>query len=307
MSVIHSSIRLPGSGVPGPAEVLEVDEACEYVRVCRQGSWDGAETWARLAIPGEYSPEVGDEVLVFGEQPDDLYVIGCLKVRRKTSRTDQTALQKARQVRLETASGICAECGTNADGHETLRVLSPGNELLFEADPSAGITRLAVPQGSLEILAGQGDLTLRSGHTVRIEGRFIEMNAVHRLTMTVAQGLAAVRSVLRLLPHSFHASIQDIEVFSRKGKIKIDSADVAAEQLSVAADQCQLSSRKIEIDAETIIQRAGNVYQSVRELLQLQTGRLRTYVSGLSHFRSKTAYISAEETVHIDGSHVELG
>jgi hypothetical protein len=293
MTMTESTLRPSVSGSLGPAEVLEPDTTGEFVRVRRQGSWELADGWARIAVANCPALSAGDRVLVAGEQADELYVIGVLSC--------------VRPPRLEISGGVYAERGSNLQGGDTLRVLSARHELLFEIDPAAGATRLAIPSGSLELLASQGDLILRAGGTVRVEGHSVELHAQHRLTLTVGRGLAAAGTWLRLLPQTLQVGSQRVELSARHGDVKVSSAAVSGEQISVEAEQYQLKAVRVETMAETIIERSGSVYRTVRDLLQLQTGRLRTYVAGLSHFRSKRAWFSAEETMHIDGEKVQLG
>ena len=46
---------------------------------------DGTRGMAQLALAVPYTPEVGDRVLVIGQEPDELYVIGVLQGTGKTT------------------------------------------------------------------------------------------------------------------------------------------------------------------------------------------------------------------------------
>lgn len=293
MSMTESPLRPAVTGSLGPAEVLEIETSGEFIRVRREGSWQLPDGWARIAVANCPALAAGDRVLVAGEQADELYVIGVLSC--------------VRPERLQTSRGFYAERGRNSDGGDTLRVLTGRNELLFEVDPATGATRLAIPSGSLELVASQGDLVLKAGGTVRVEGHSVELHARHRLALAVTQGIAAMSTWLRLLPQSLQVGSQRVELSAGHSDIKVSSAAVSSEQISVETENYQLKAARVETVAETVIERSGSVYRTVRDLLQLQTGRFRTYVAGLSHFRAKRAWFSAEETIHLDGDKVQLG
>lgn len=58
-----------------PAEVLEIESAGRITARLRSG----ARVSARLALSVPYRPTIGDELLIIGNDPDDLYVIGVLR------------------------------------------------------------------------------------------------------------------------------------------------------------------------------------------------------------------------------------
>ncbi len=274
------------------AEVLECDESGQYVRVSTTANWDTPSCWARLAT-GPLRPVVGDQVLVAGGNSDDMYVIGCLS--------------PPSSARLTTEHGTYAECKTNSDGHETVCVMTKENELLFEHDPHKGVTRVAVPEGSLELATKQGDLVLSSAGNVRITGGAVDVRARHRLTLGVIDTLGRAKSWFRMLQDRLQAGGTNLELEVENTEVHSHSTRVSSNEISVEAKRLTVTAEQLESTAETRIEQSGSVYQTVVDLLQQQTGRLRTYVSGLSHFHSKRAYFSSEETFNIDGDKVNLG
>lgn len=293
MSMTEHSERYSVASLIGQGEVLELDAAGENARVSRGNAWDAPEGWARVAVGSCPALQVGDQVIVAGELPDDQYVIGCLTAKPPR--------------RLTTSSGVSAECVMNAGGQETLRVLSPRNDLLFEFDAATGSTRVAIPEGPLELSAGRGDLILRSTGTVRVQGETVELHARSRLALSVSRSLAAVGTWLQMIPDRLNLGSDRVEFSAKQGEATVTRARVRCDSVSTEATQYRLQAEKIETVAETVIERSGNVYQTVRDLVQTQTGRLRTYVAGLSHFRSKRAYFSSEESFNVDGEKINLG
>lgn len=280
------------------AEVLETDTNGQFVRIAVQNSlvdteWHAVDLWARLATGPHVRPEPQDQVLVVGEAPDQLYVIGCLTPPRPQT--------------LKTQSGVYAQRHEKPDGSESLQVLSSDHELLFEADPASGTTRVIIPDGHLQLQAAKGDLLLQSGGTVRVQGQHVELRARHRLTMAVINSVGIAGSWLRMIQDRMQAGGQNLELSAAEADLNLAAARVTSKKVSVQTLDWRLTAERSEVSAETLIERAGNVYRCVRGLVQEQAGRLRTFVSGISHFRSKRAYFSSEETFHVDGEKIHLG
>ena len=88
----------------------------------------------------------------------------------------------------------------------------------------------------------------------------------------------------------------DLEFVTRKGSIAFHSA----QKISFAA-------RRLETVAETVVSKAKNVYRTVEELTQLQTGRLRMLIKGSCHLKARDAFLKAEQDFKVDGEQIHLG
>ncbi len=145
----------------GPAEILEVDSAGHRLRLRLAGSDDDLGVWARIAMAAEVLLSVGDEVLVVGETPRDLYVIGVLG----------TLLPN----RLVTQGGAYATVAASPEA-QTLRVFSGRNELLFEYDEAKRRARIHVDHGDLEFVTKDGNIVLSSARGVVIQGDSVRVS-----------------------------------------------------------------------------------------------------------------------------------
>ena len=56
-----------------------------------------------------------------------------------------------------------------------------------------------------------------------------------------------------------------------------------------------------------VIAKARNIYQTVEELSQVRAGRMRTIVAKTFHFKSKKAFVKAEEDYKIKAEKIHLG
>lgn len=72
-------------------------------------------------------------------------------------------------------------------------------------------------------------------------------------------------------------------------------------------ENIKLTAKKMETVVETIMEKAKNIYQTIENLTQLKTGRLRTLVQGTTHVKTLKAFYKAEEDFKIKGKKIHLG
>jgi len=274
------------------AIVIDEDRPNRMVRV-RQSTADAALTgWARVAIPDANAPRTGDEVVVAGDLSDQAFVIGLL------SSIEQ---------RVETNSGAAAEIRRTDDGDESIRVMSPENQLLFEFLPESGTCRLNVPDGNLDVTTPRGGIRFAAQGNVQIEGDNLSLSARRNLLLTVSQSIGKVCSRLTLLPGRIRAGSKQFQIDAEEIETRSRSTTTISEDISATSTRHQIKTSELSTTAETVTENAGNIYRRVSELLQVQAGRYRAFISGLSHFRSKKAYFSSEESMNIDGDKINIG
>lgn len=151
-----------GSRILGPAGVLEVDSAGSRLRLRLAGSDDDLGVWARIAIATEVHVGIGDEVLVLGESPSDLYVIGILRASPLPDR-----------ITVDGGAYAAVAASPQAD---TLQVFSGRNELLFEYDEKHHRARIHVDSGDLEFITKDGNIVLSSARDVVIHGNSVQVS-----------------------------------------------------------------------------------------------------------------------------------
>jgi len=88
----------------------------------------------------------------------------------------------------------------------------------------------------------------------------------------------------------------DLEFVTQAGSIAFHSA----KKISFVA-------HRLETIATTVVSKAKNVYRTVEELTQLQTGRLRTLVKGSYHLKARDTFLKAEKDFKVDGDQIHLG
>jgi hypothetical protein len=100
----------------------------------------------------------------------------------------------------------------------------------------------------------------------------------------------------------------DIELRSaRNVKISGHAIELNSQELNVKASSARWIIDRIETLAETMIEKARNVYRTVEQLSQLKTGRMRTLVEQTFQFKSRRAFLKSEEDFKIKGEKIHLG
>jgi len=88
----------------------------------------------------------------------------------------------------------------------------------------------------------------------------------------------------------------DLEFVTQNGSISLKSAQ-----------KISLEAHRLETRAETVVAKAENVYETVEELIQVQTGRMRTLVKESCHLKARDAFLKAEQDFKVDGEQIHLG
>lgn len=146
--------------------------------------------------------------------------------------------------------------------------------------------------------AGSGNQNLRAGLQTASGARVA-------VTSSGAEEIIQVRSsqgalVMEYRPESGKTLVNvengDLEFVTRNGSISFQSAQ-----------QISLVAQRLETRAKTVVAKAGNVYETVEELSQLQSGRMRTVVKGSCHLKAHDAFLKAEKDFKVDGEQIHLG
>jgi hypothetical protein len=88
----------------------------------------------------------------------------------------------------------------------------------------------------------------------------------------------------------------DLEFVTRNGSISFH-----------AAQTISLVAHRLETDVDTVVSKAGNVYETVKELAQLEAGRTRTLVEESCLLKARDAFLCAEGDFKVDGAQIHLG
>jgi hypothetical protein len=273
----------------GPAEILQVDSAGKRVRLRLAGSDDDLGVWAQIAIAAaDVEIHEGDQVLVIGENPSELYVIGVLGKARLVSHTPKKLLLNG---------GAYA----TASEEQTLRVFLGRNELLFEYDEARHKARINVECGDLEFVVNNGNIAFSSGRDVLIQGKSVEISSASTISLNTANaaGELSARGVELRGP--------ELRVSAKCGDIQIAETALTGTRFLANYRQGKVVVDRLEVVLQTLIEKAKNVFRTVEQLAQTKAGRLRTLVDSTYFFKAKRAFVKSDEDYKIKAEKVHLG
>jgi hypothetical protein len=168
----------------GPADILEVDRAGARARLRLAGSEDDIGVWAQIAITDSaVQLGEGDQALVIGNDPWNLYVIGLLN-------------RKPGVPKLSLQDGAYA-AAAGPQAAKTLQVFSARNELLFEYDEANHKARVHVACGDIEFIARTGNIAFSAGREVIISGQSAVKIETPRLQVLVQTLMEKAKNIFR--------------------------------------------------------------------------------------------------------------
>jgi hypothetical protein len=296
-SVAEKYEWMPQTRYLGPARVLEVDDPGRRARLRLTGYPQQGSAWARIAISGHNSLNPGDLALVVGEELSDLYLIGVLNGQNPLDAPE-------RKVAL--SGGTKAEAAGRPE-EQTLKVFSPKQELLFEYDEKNGRARVNMEAGDLEFVTKNGSITFASSREILFHGKSIGLTSTRGVFLGVMDALGKLRSALTLQPGTAKVNSPEVGIEAERGDFRIEDTRYTGQKLLTKIGQAKLKIDRLESTAATVIARAKNVFQTVEQLSQVRAGRMRTIVARTFHFKSKKAFVKAEEDYKIKAEKIHLG
>jgi len=291
-NIVELSPQSTKSGYNGSATVIGLVKKDIYrLRLTEDG--DGIDALARLAIPSTTNLHAGDEVLVTGNSLKKLYVIGLFSTR-----------DTAERVKASDGSYAIVK---NSPESSLLQLFSKKNELLVEYDPESGKTKINIEQGDLEFSTQSGDIVFNSAKNIHVKGQTINMLAHSRLLMGVSNNLGELISSLSLRHKKAMLSSAQVGITAQQAEFQLKETRYAGEKFSGKVGDSQLITDMLTVVANSITEKAKNVYRSVEQLTQLKAGRMRTLIEETIHTKSKKTFIKTEEDFKVKSNKIHLG
>ena len=193
--------------------------------------------------------------------------------------------------RLKLHCGAKAEV-TGMPNDEKLTVFSKEGGLIFEYDSRTGKSRIDIPSGDLEIITRNGNIVFMSSKNIR---------------MVASNDTGEENASINIDSKKISMSSPEFAIDSQKGDIHVENTQYTGNSFSGMIRDVKLKIQRFESAAVTVIEKMKNVYRTVEELTQLHTGRMRTIVDTTWHFKSKKAFLKAEDDFKIKGEKIYLG
>lgn len=225
----------------------------------------------------------------------------------KTS--EQPAMSDSNLSSVTTPGG--ASAALSPQSPHCIQVFDANRQLVFEYDAEAGITRLSIPTGDLELAAQSGSIRLQAAQEVSLEGRDVNMLASESIGMRVIdlgkQLLRPVGSSMQLLPHKLKAAAQSLELGADDANVSLARMAYRGEQINAVVAQALGVFEKFETRAKSIWQTTDNLVSKVREAAQLRAGRVNQQVDGTLQVKSDKAIHKTKKDFKVQAERIHLG
>lgn len=283
----------------GPAKVIGAGENDGIVRIRPTMHQEDSEMSARITAPFIDSLEEGDEVLVAGDIFRDMYVIGLLT-------SIESNKKNAGPEKLEIGNGAYAMLDESSKTH-ALKLFSKRNELLIEYDPESEKARINIDSGDLEFMTRNGDIVFNSANNIQLKGQNIELASRSGIRLGVIDTIGQLVSSFSLRSCKASLSSARLAITARQGEFQFKETRYVSSKFLGKIEDSQLIVGKLSIIANSITEKAKNVYKTVEQLTQLKTGRMRTLVDSTFHMKAKKAFMKSEEDFKINAEKIHLG
>ena len=254
------------------------------------------EFWATLALGSGELPRCGQQVLIAGTDSKSLYAIGIIS----NVQTAEPVVQRP------LPGGGYAEI-PDADSDACVKIFSPENELVLEYNSQTRQTRMHVDTGGLEMLAANSDIVFRSGKQIRLEADSVAIHARRAADIGIIHAIRGVLSQLRLRSESAEITSSEVNVTTDTFNIAAEETAIRGSALTGELENIKIKSNRTELASQTFITHCKNVYQTVEELCQLCSGRLRMIIQSTWHSRSQNTYLNTKEDFKVKADQIHLG
>ena len=230
-----------------------------------------AEEWYQVPLNLKNNIEAGDEVLCSG---DDCFFIISL-------------LTKKEQLKIQT--------------------FSPEQELLFEYDPATNKSRVFIDQGDLEFVTRNGDIVFNAAENLVLGGNNINLHGTGRVNIGVIDDNGTQETSLGLDPRRIAITSPKLGLTSQLGELVLDEMHYTGKKCFAKISTVQLISKKIDCIARTISQKAENIFQKVKGLSQLRTGRKHEIIEETYHLKANQAILKSDNDFKVKAEKIHLG
>ena len=299
LSTETQTATLPIRKYMGPAIVLEIDESNGLVLLQVQDKlFDATEVWAESALPIKHEFTLGESILAISEDYEKYYIIGILGNNIK-SKSDAKV--------LTLQDGASAKLDNKFDT-EKLHFNSKSGELIFEYDTKSGKSRVNIANGDLEIITAKGKMDFISAGDINFSSKqSVNFQSDQEIKLHTNNSIGQNLSSISLINKKIEMSSSDLNINSQRSQFYMDNTKYIGNEFSGKIKNVKLIMVKLESISNTILQKAENIYQTVKGLTQFKTGRMRTLVDSTFHLKGKKVFIKAEEDFKVKGEKIHLG
>ncbi len=276
----------------GQARILSVDPEQRTARIYLDSLSGIQEIRAVLALVPAVELAPDDRVLVAGEDIDSIYIIGVLSV------------QSPPTLRARDGSYVVLD---DSEKGTFFQIYSKEGELLVEHDAEAAQTRIHAGAGDIEVSAPGGSMAFQAAEALSFRGETISLQAGQRLDASVQDRAGRTASSLSLAEHRASVHTSDLQCTTGRAGLLVDELKITGRKILGNIVQATIRADRLEARAQSIVSKAKNIFQSVENLTQLKTGRLKTLIRSTYHLKSKNTIMKSEDDFKVKADRINLG
>ena len=125
--------------------------------------------------------------------------------------------------------------------------------------------------------------------------------------LAVEDGVGLLRSAVSLGSRKMKLSSSELGITAQRGTFQVEETRYTGKRFLGKIAYAQLIVGKLGTLAESIVEKAKNVYRTVEQLSQLKTGRMRTLIESTYHLKAKKAFLRSEEDFKVKADKIHLG
>lgn len=166
-----------------------------------------------------------------------------------------------------------------------------------------GVTEVSAPRGDMVFRAPRGSVVLQAADDLRLE-------AGEDLCL---EGAASMRARVPLSGEialgSGRATVTSprLELEGERTVLRARRMEVVSEQLHRWVDRLHTRAGEVELQAESLIERTGDVIRAAKNLVTQRAGRMRTEVDDVLMVRSGRTVLRSERETSVEAERVLLG
>lgn len=252
---------------------------------------------ASIAIFNAPDFSKGDRVLVIPDKLGNMYITGVLSTCASPEKTAD---------KIQLKGGASASIDQSGQ-QNLLNVYSNSNELVFQYDADANKARIMAETGDLEVVAGKGSMAFSSRGNLSFDARQIQFKGRHQVEIGTDNEGDHQQSNLLLGSGKLALSSNKIKATANRGDLCINETHISGKSLVGKIASVRLVAKKIETLADTVMEKASNLYRSIKGLTQLKTGRKRTIVETTCHMKAEKTILKSDKDFKVKADKIHLG
>ncbi len=279
-------------GLISQATVLDFDSNQRTARVYIDRMSGIQDVYASLATPYDIILTHGDKVIVAGEGIGALFIIA--------------VLSKKLPMIVRSPNGAYAMLH-EADDSPCFQIFSDSGELVVEYDPETRKTKIFSGPGDVDLKMPEGNMRFQSSKSISFEAESIHLKGKEAFNAIVEDNVGRSASSFSMGIQQAKLGCRDLRISASRTHLLSDEFKIITRKVFGNIVDAVINADRLETRAQCIINKVKNIYQTVENLSQLKTGRLKTLIRSTYHLKSRNTVLKSEEDFKVKAERINLG